>query len=191
MGRVLTVVALLVLLGSTCGHAQKSAAAPKSLSGGFQPCPEMQKLFDAFLGTWRVSESFEISSSHQGKTRQGTASFRSGPGFSLIEEYKSDGSAGPLRFLALIWWDQSDKVYRFLTCANNDGCAARGTAKWEGNALVNSWQEETNGSLASFHDSFQDISANGFRLVSEGSASGKTIWRVITRYERSLTNIQR
>jgi hypothetical protein len=176
---------LIALLGFTLGRTQTHAAAPKPPSDDFHPALEMQKIFDAFVGTWIVSESFEISASQQGKNRRGTASFRSGPGFSMIEDYKSDGSAGPLRFLALIWWDRQDKVYRFLTCANDDGCAVRGTSKWEGNAFVNSWQEETNGRIASFRDSFQDISHKGFRLVSEGSADGKMIWRVITKYERT------
>jgi len=29
-----------------------------------------------------------------------------------------------------------------------------------------------------------DLLPSSFRLVSEGTAEGKTIWRVITRYER-------
>jgi hypothetical protein len=67
-----------------------------------------------------------------------------------------------------------DKAYRFLTCANDDGCAERGTSNWEDNAFVNSWQEEMNGNLARFRDSFQDISSGSFKLVSEGSIRGKT-----------------
>src|SRR3981081_1028622 len=103
--------------------------------------PEMQKLIDAFVGDWVGSENFEVSASRQGQTRQGTASFRAGPGFSLIEDYKSNGSAGELNFLGILWWDQPTRVYRLLTCSNNDGCQVRGNAKWEGNALVNSWEE--------------------------------------------------
>ena len=144
----------------------------------------MEKLLDAFRGDWAVSESFGISASQRGKARHGTASFRMGPGLSLIEDYKSSGSAGELQFLALLWWDQSAQVYRLLTCANNDGFGLRGTARWQGNTLVNSWQEEVNGKTSEFKDSFVDISPSGFRLVSEGTAAGKTIWRVITKYTR-------
>ena len=68
--------------------------------------------------------------------------------------------------------------------ANNDGCQLRGTAKWEGKELVNSWEEKVDGKTARFKDSFVDISPSSFRLVSEGSADGKTIWRVITIYEK-------
>ena len=190
MYRFITMSLLIVLLGFTLGRTQSHAAAPKPPRDDLHPSVEMQKLFDVFVGTWRVRESFEISALQQGKARRGTASFRSGPGFSLIEDYNSDGSAGALRFLALTWWDRQDKVYRFLTCANDDGCAVGGRSKWEGNAFVNSWQEKTNGRIVSFRDSFRDISHKRFQLVSEGSADGKMIWRVITKYERVTENLR-
>ena len=144
----------------------------------------MQKLVDAFAGNWNVTETFEVSASQQGKTRGGTASFRLGPGASLTEDYRSNGSAGELKFLALPWWDRSAHVYRLLTCANNDSYQVRGTASWEGKEFVNSWEEKVDGTTALFKDSFVDISPSSFRLVSEGTGDGKTIWRVITTYER-------
>lgn len=60
----------------------------------------------------------------------------------------------------------------------------RGTAQWDGDTLVNSWQENVEGKTATYKDSFVNISTTAFRLVSEGSAGGKTIWRVITQYRR-------
>jgi len=132
----------------------------------------------------KSEKPFEISTSQQGKMREGTASFRAGSGYSLIEDYQSNGSAGKLNFLALLWWDQSAHLYRLLTCANNDGCQQRETVKWEGKELANSWEEKVDGKTAIFKDSFVDISPTSFRLVSEGTADGKAIWRVITKYER-------
>ena len=146
--------------------------------------PDMRELYDAFIGAWRVSEVFEVGGANKRATRQGTACFRIGPGASLIEEYQSRGSAGELRFLALVWWDESAHVYRLLTCANNDGCQLRGTAKWEGQALVNAWEEKVDGKTVTFKDSFVNILPSSFRLVSEGRADGKTIWLVKTKYER-------
>ncbi len=179
MKRLSTLVPLLIILSARPVHSQ---TAPEPEKVGLQPSPEMQRLLNAFAGSWTVSETFEVSASREGKARQGTASFRACPGFSLIEEYKSNGSAGELRFLAVLWWDDVAKIYRILTCANNDGCQARGSAKWEGDTLVNSWEEEVNGKTAALKDSFVDISPASFRLVSEGSAQGKTIWRVTTKY---------
>ena len=185
MNKIVTMTALMVLLGVSSARSQQpGATVPKSASSDLRPAPEMQRLLDAFVGNWHVNESFEVSASRQGKTRQGTATFRAGPGYSLIEDYRSTGSAGTLSFLGLLWWDESAHIYRLLTCANNDGCQLRGTAKWEGKELVNSWEEKVDGKTARFKDSFVDISPSSFRLVSEGSAGGKTIWRVITIYER-------
>ena len=185
MNKIVTMTALMVLLGVSSGRSQQpGATVPKSASSDLRPAPEMQRLLDAFVGNWTVRETFEVSASRQGKTRQGTASFRAGPGFSLIEDYTSGGSAGSLRFLALLWWDQTAQVYRLLTCANNDGCSLRGTAIWEGKKLVNSWEQTVDGKTARFKDSFVDIQPSSFRLVSEGSTSERTIWRVITEYTR-------
>ena len=182
----LGVFAILVIFSAsqTLSPKTHSPTAANPVASELQPSPEMKRLFDVFVGQWIVAESFEVSASRKGKSRTGTASFRAGPGFSLIEDYRSNGSAGELRFLALVWWDPSAQVYRLLTCANNDGCHLRGTLKWEGSALVNSWEEQVNGKPATFKDSFVDISRSTFRLVSEGSADGKTIWHVTTKYVR-------
>ena len=185
MNRIGIAVAFMALLGSW-GQTQKpDATVLKSLNSEERPSPQMQRLFDAFVGSWQVTETFEISGSRQGKMRQGKASFRAGPGPSLIEDYRSTGSAGELDFLAFLWWDQPAGVYRLLTCANNDGCELRGTAKWQGKEFVNSWEEKVDGKTAIFQDSFVDFSPSSFRLISEGVANDKTIWRVITKYERS------
>jgi hypothetical protein len=189
INKVCALLASVALVSSGPGHAKQS---PDSMqvrsaqeSAALQPSPEMKKLSDAFTGDWIVRESFEVDATRHGMGRQGTASFRLGPGFSLIENYQSNGSAGELHFLAMLWWDQSARVYRLLTCANNDGCELRGTAQWQGNTLLNSWQEDVDGRQATFNDSFTDITPSGFRLVSEGSVSGKLIWRVVTKYSRS------
>jgi len=187
MNKFATTAASIVLFCFTLEQPKKTGAAfPKWDSDEFQPVPEMQRLVDTFAGEWRVSETFalEVGTPRQEKTRQGTVSFRVGPGVSLIEDYRSNGSAGNLRFLGLLWWDQSAQLYRLLTCANNEGCRLRGTAKSEGRDLVNSWEEKVDGKVATFKDSFVDILPTSFRLVSEGTAEGKAIWRVITKYER-------
>jgi len=188
MNRIGAKIALIASLAFCPSDSQKAGTTTAQLpSSELRPSPEMQRLLEAFSGNWKVKETFEIEASRQDQTRQGTASFRAGPGYSLIEDYKSTGSAGDLSFLALLWWDPKAQVYRVLTCANGDGCELRGTAKWEGRELVNSWEEEVDGKMATFKDSFVDISPSSFRLVSAGVANGKTIWRVITTYRRSAT----
>jgi hypothetical protein len=163
-------------------HRAKDHANP-----ALAPSPEMKKLLQAFTGDWNVSENFEVSATKQGRMRQGHATFTTGPGFSLVEEYRSNGSAGELRFLGVLWWDPKSNAYQFFTCANSEGCSVRGTARWEGNNLVNTWEEETNGKRVRFKDSFTDISQGSFTLISEGASDGTPVWRVITKYDRSET----
>jgi hypothetical protein len=120
-------VALLILL-SLVG-AQRPARAAESATS-----PAMKKLFQAFVGDWTVLEAFEQNEFFpNGGARTGTARFTVGTGgTSLIEDYHSDGSAGKLDFLMVIWWDANAKLYRVFTCSNgsrNPG-KLRGTAHW-------------------------------------------------------------
>lgn len=185
MNRSGMMLAVSVFFSVMWVHAQTTnATVRKPKNDEPRSAPEMQKLYDTLVGKWQVTETFEISTERQGKAREGTARFHPGPGPSLIEEYRSNGAAGNLRFMALFWWDQAGQIYRLLTCANDDGCQLRGTAGWDGRAFVNSWEEDVAGKRAKFKDSFVDLSPSSFRLVSEGTAEGKTIWRVITRYKR-------
>ena len=144
----------------------------------------MARLLNAFSGDWSVHESFEVSARHPGASRDGTATFREGAGLSMIEEYRSNGSAGELRFLGVFWWDPVDRVYRLLSCANEEGCEVRGTLRWNGESLVNSWVETENGRRVEYQDSFVDVRRDSFELVSEGKSDGKTVWRVRTTYSR-------
>jgi hypothetical protein len=189
MKPVLLLTFLLGLL-SALGQGQGSsmtAVHEYAEKQQLHPSAEMERLRKAFAGDWSVSENFAISASKQGATRHGRATFTVGPGFSLVENYRSTGSAGDLRFLGILWWDPKSNAYQFFTCANDEGCALRGTARWEGNNLVNTWEEEVNGKPALFKDSFVDISPDSFTLISEGVSDGTPIWRVTTRYVRGNT----
>src|SRR5215469_18156010 len=99
MNKFATTAASIVLFCVALGPTKKTGtAAPKWDSDEIRPSAEMQRLVDTFSGKWRVSETFEleVGTPRPGKTRQGTASFRLGPGVSLIEDYRSAGSAGSL-----------------------------------------------------------------------------------------------
>jgi hypothetical protein len=144
----------------------------------------MQRLFQTFIGEWNVSEVFEASATKQGRTRHGVCSIKAGPGFSMLEDCRTNGSAGELQFLGVLWWDPKANAYQFFTCANVEGCAMRGTARWEGNRLVNSWEEEDKGKRVTYKDSFVDLSPASFTLISEGVSDGTTVWRVVTKYGR-------
>jgi hypothetical protein len=152
--------------------------------GTLQPSLPMRRLLKTFSGEWKVSEAVEVSATQQGRTRQGLCTIQAGPGFSMLEDCRTNGSAGELQFLAVLWWDSKADAYPFFTCANIEGCAMRGTARWEGNRLVNSWEEQDKGKRVTYKDSFVDLSPTSFRLVSQGVSDGTTVWRVVTNYVR-------
>ena len=178
--------ALLILTtGITLAAAQSTASKTKTPEvGTFQASPEMRRLLDAFAGEWNVKEVFEIHPTKQGSTREGMCSIQAGPGVSLVENCRTNGSAGELQFVAVLWWDPKAEVYQFFTCANASGCELRGTARWQGSNLVNSWDEEHKGKRVFYRDSFIDLSPNSFTLASEGVSENATVWRVVTKYAR-------
>jgi hypothetical protein len=183
---IMSSIGLLSTLGY-CQGSDKTGAHDHAKKQRLHPSAEVQRLLKAFAGDWSVSENFEVNESKRGGTRQGHATFTIGPGLSLVENYRSSGSAGDLRFLGILWWDPKLNAYPFFTCANNDGCEVRGTARWEGNNLVNTWEEEVDGKHVAFKDSFVDITPSSFTLVSEGVSGGNPIWRVVTKYVRAKT----
>jgi hypothetical protein len=109
--------AALCLLSETDGkHPETTESSRSGTSADSASSPEMQRLERVFAGTWSTSESFARNEFYpNGAERKGTAQFRLATGgTSLIEEVHSDGSAGRLDFMVVIWWDSEAKVYNFL-----------------------------------------------------------------------------
>jgi hypothetical protein len=184
MTHILAVACLIFSAGLIEAQVSAPSKASPPVVSRLQPSPQVNKLLDAFAGDWSVSESFEVSATEQSRTRQGSCTIRETPGFSMLEECKTNGSAGELRFMAILWWDPNSEAYQFFNCFNQGGCALRGTAHWEGSNLVNAWEEEEKGKKVAYKDSFVDITRESFRLVSEGVSDGVPVWRVITKYAR-------
>jgi hypothetical protein len=77
-------------------------------------------------------------------------------GTTLIYEVHSDGSAGKLDGMLVIWWDKEASLYRVFVCFNNPGhpCEVRGTARWEGDSFVNDYEQTVKGKKTAWRDSF-------------------------------------
>jgi hypothetical protein len=151
--------------------------------------PEMQRLARAFIGTWDVVETFERNEFFpNGGGRKGTAHISVGTGgTTLIEDYHSDGSAGKLDFLAVIWWDPETKRYGFFTCGNGHGtpCRMRGTARWDGDSFVNEYELTIKGKKTKWRDSFSQITPTSFTLIAAlESADGAMKPMITTKYTR-------
>jgi len=151
--------------------------------------PEIERLVKTFGGEWKVVENFERGDFFpNGGARMGTARVSLGTGgTTLIEDFHSDGSAGRLDFLAVIWWDTDAKLYRFFTCANDikHACELRGTAHWEGETFVNDYEEVVAGKQTKFQDSFSQITPTSFTLIAAIVTSrGPMKPLITTRYSR-------
>ena len=88
-------------------------------------------------------------------------------GATLVLEGHSDGSAGPLSYIIVVWWDRETNLYRYFTCFKDtsSGCEVRGTAHWDQDNFVNDYEEVVDGKKMKFRDTFQDITPNSYTLV--------------------------
>ena len=161
---LITVLSLFTLAwGQQAERATTSAESDSS--------PEIERLVKSFGGEWKVVETLEHNDFFpNGGTRKGTARRSLGTGgTTVIEDYHSDGTAGRLDFIAIIWWDKDAKLYRFFTCSNNvnRACELRGTAHWEGETFVNDYEEMVAGRKTKFQGKFFcKVSPTSFSLTA-------------------------
>ena len=147
------VLITLVLLGATAQKAHSTTPPSQS-----SPVPEMKRLAKALVGDWNTTETMERGESFpNGGSRHGLAHVKLAAGeTTLIYEVHSDGSAGKLDGMLVIWWDKEASLYRVFVCFNNPGhpCEMRGTARWEGDSFVNDYEQTVKGKKTSWRDSF-------------------------------------
>ena len=134
-----------------------------------QPTPEIKKLYESLGGDWDTSEKREHTRFFpNGGERKGRSHVRLAVGGAmLVMEGHSDGSAGPLSYLIVVWWDKNASNYGFFTCFKDQGsgCEERGTAHWDHDKFVNDYEETMQGKTLKFRDTFQDITPNSHTLV--------------------------
>jgi hypothetical protein len=141
-----------------------------------QPSPEMQKLFNEFLGTWRVTEKIEPSETMpNGGAGEGTEVYWAGPGgASIIEEIHLKETSGEFSGMGVAWWDEKGQGYRALWCnsENPNGCIVMAhLAKWEGDQFVLRDEFEKNGKKLNFKEVFSEITPTSFtQTLYEGQA---------------------
>jgi len=157
----------------------KSTEPAESAAG-----PEIARLAKAIVGDWNTAESMVKSQFFpKGGSRHGRSHVRLvAGGTSVFAEFHSDGSAGKLDGLYVIWWDKPTNLYRFFVCFNDSKspCKLRGTAHWEGDTFVNDYEEEVDGKMTEWRDSFIHITANSHSLVAAMDAGDGTMKTLIT-----------
>ncbi len=146
--------------------------------------PEMARLAKALGGDWNTAESMEKSEFFpNGGSRHGSAHIQLvAGGTSLFAEFHSNGSAGKLDGLYVIWWDKPANIYRFFVCFNDSKtpCKLRGTAHWEGNNFVNDYEEMVEGKSTKCRDSFIHITPTSNTLTAAVDAGDGTMKTLIT-----------
>ena len=171
---------------SSCAFAQNSTLADPAIQGA---SPEMTKLAQTLAGDWNNVETMERSERFpNGAGRRGTSHCElSTAGVTLTCQGSSDGSAGKLDHLIVIWWDDKAKLYGFFICFKDwaSGCQVRGTAHWEGDVFVNDYRESTKGKPTKARDSWIDITANSHTLIAAiETPDGKMKTLITTRSTR-------
>jgi hypothetical protein len=181
--RLLLFISLPVVLSFAIPTQQTRS---NSLNG---TAAEMKKLAEALVGDWNNVETMEPSERFpHGAQRKGTShcGLTTG-GTTLICQGSSDGSAGKLDHLIVIWWDKDAKNYGFFICFKDwgSGCEIRGTVHWEGNEFVNDYTEEVKGKPTNMRDTFTDIGPNSHTLIAAiETAEGKMKTLITTRSTR-------
>lgn len=134
-----------------------------------RPAPEIKRLFEAFGGDWDTSEKRERTQFFpNGGERKGRSHVRlAADGAMLVMEGHSNGSAGPLSYIIVVWWDKDTSLYRYFTCFKDtdSDCEVRGTAHWDGENFVNDYEEVVDGKKMKFRDTFQDITPIAHTLI--------------------------
>ena len=157
----------------------------KSTSMTRQPSPEMQRLFNTFLGTWRITEKIEPSEAMpNGGAAEGTEVYRAGPGgVSIIEEIHLKESTGEISGLGIGWWDEKAHGYKALWCdsQNPNGCILMAhLAKWERDQFILRDEFEKNGKKFNFKEVFSEITPASFTQTLYQGEAGKELRKLAT-----------
>jgi hypothetical protein len=145
----LTKVVILIMAMCTLGLAQtktpeKKPADHSAMShdhdegpagGGMmatKPAAEIQKM-QSMIGTWSATIKTEPGPwLPKGGTDKGTMVVKKGPGgFSIVQDFKSNGAMGPFVGHGNIWWDKNANHYGDLWCDSMAGCTLA-SSKMEG-----------------------------------------------------------
>jgi len=150
--------------------------------------PEMDRLAQALVGDWNTTETMERSEIFpNGGSRHGVVHVRlAAGGTTLLYEVHSDGPAGKLEGMLVIWWDKGASLYRLFVCFNNPAhpCKMRGSAHWDGETFVNDYEEIVNGNKTSWRDSFSFTPTSHTLVAAVNAGNGKMKVLITTKATR-------
>jgi hypothetical protein len=140
---------MLPLAGALVAQQNPKQSAPASaIVDSKGSSPQMQKVVEAFLGTWSIAETtIPPPGTSMGATHSGTEVWRTATGgITLIEENQTRLANGDAHDTALIWWDRKAERIQGLWCAdiNSEGCSSF-KVTWEGGEIVmaGEWEDQS------------------------------------------------
>ena len=184
----LLIFSLALLLPAAFAQRTPHVSPPQEQSNAspaFQSAagPEMQRLAKALAGDWSTTETMQRSKFFpNGGSRHGRAHVKlAAGGTTLIYEVHSDGSAGNLDGMLVIWWDKAASLYQFFACFNDPAhpCKSRGTAHWESETFVNDYDLMLDGRKTQWRDSFS-FTPSSHTLVAAINQGDGTMQVLIT-----------
>jgi len=185
---ILSLALLLMAPAAFLQERQHPSAPPKEQSNplpAFESAasPEMERLAKALAGDWSTTETMQRSEFFpNGGSRHGKVHVKLvAGGTTLIYEVHSDGSAGKLDGMLVIWWDKAASLYQFFACFNDPAhpCKSRGTAHWEGATFVNDYDLMLDGRKTQWRDSFS-FTPSSHTLVAAVNQGDGTMRVLIT-----------
>ena len=159
------VVAVLINFSLACGGAPSTSPPQKA--------KELEKLLNALVGTWSISED-----DGTGKVTQGEEVWRLEPGGGpLIEEYHSKTATGENAYdFAVFWWDAKTTQYQGIFCAdfNDQGCTPFQIKKAEGDKIEMTGEYWSSGKRFFWREVFDVTTPTSFTQILElGPARAK------------------
>jgi len=182
-------LALLLMAPAAFSQERQHPLAPPKAQSKALPAfesaagPEMERLAKALAGDWSTTETMQRSKFFpNGGSRHGKVHVKLVAGATtLIYEVHSDGSAGKLDGMLVIWWDKATSLYQFFACFNDpaDPCKSRGTAHWEGATFVNDYDLMLDGRKTQWRDSFS-FTPSSHTLIAAMNQGDGTMQVLIT-----------
>ena len=116
---VLSLMSGMVASGNVFATTDNTVAAPTTN----MPPPEMSALYPR-VGKWNVVVRTEPGrSSPKGGVDRGVMTIVKGPGgFSVVQDFWSNGTSGHVVGQSYTWWDAQSKAYKSVWCDNMQGC---------------------------------------------------------------------
>jgi len=117
---------------SAMSHSHDHDKAPAAGMEMPKPPAEIQKMMP-MVGTWSATIKTEPGPwLPKGGTDKGSMVVKKGPGgFSVVQDFKSNGAMGPFVGHGNIWWDKDANHYKNLWCDSMAGCTLA-TSKMDG-----------------------------------------------------------